>query len=72
VIGLFALVGAAGVIGSPLGGLLADRKGPRATMGVALVGTVVSVGVLTFLDEFLAAMVVGTFFFDMGVQTVQV
>lgn len=72
VIGLFSLVGAAGVIGAPLGGFLVDKKGDRFTMGLALFTVLGNMLILAFLDDYLAALIFGMFFFDMAVQTCQV
>lgn len=72
VIGLFSLIGAAGVIGSPLGGFLVDKKGDKFTMGISLLIVFGNMVILAFLDDYLVALIIGMFFFDMGVQTCQV
>jgi predicted MFS family arabinose efflux permease len=68
VAGSFGLVGAAGAAAAPLVGRLADRYGPRATVGWALLLGFISFLVLGWGGSTLAGLVVGVILLDLGVQ----
>jgi predicted MFS family arabinose efflux permease len=72
VIGLFGLVGAAGVVAANLAGSLADAARARATTvgaGVLLAG---SFGLLWFGRTSLAALIIGIVVLDIGTQGMQI
>jgi predicted MFS family arabinose efflux permease len=69
VAGLFGLVGAAGALGAPLVGRLADRHGARNTLGIALVIVLGSFVWLGLLGKTLLGLVVGVVVLDLGVQS---
>ena len=72
VIGLFGLVGAAGILAANLAGKLADAdRSPASTLvaGVLLVG---SFGLLWFGRRSLAALIVGIVVLDIGTQGMQI
>ena len=58
---LFAFMGLLGFIGSPLGGTLIDRVGPRPVMIVGLVTEAIGVGSLALVHNAWHAMAVATF-----------
>jgi predicted MFS family arabinose efflux permease len=68
VAGSFGLVGAAGAAAAPLVGRLADRHGPRATVGWALLLGFISFGVLGWGGSTLAGLIAGVVLLDLGVQ----
>jgi predicted MFS family arabinose efflux permease len=68
VAGSFGLVGAAGAAAAPLVGRLADRHGPRATVGWALVLGFISFLVLGWGGSTLTGLVAGVILLDLGVQ----
>lgn len=72
VAGLFGLVGAAGALGAPVVGHVADRRGPRDTVMFAL-----AVGALSFLvmgiwGATLTGLIAGVILLDLGVQSAHV
>ena len=69
VAGLFGLFGAVGALGAPLVGRLADRHGPRTTLGVALLIVLASFLWLGLLGKTLVGLVVGVILMDLGVQS---
>jgi predicted MFS family arabinose efflux permease len=69
VAGLFGLVGAVGALGAPLVGRLADRHGPRTTLGVALLIVLGSFVWLGLFGKIFAGLVLGVIFMDLGVQS---
>jgi predicted MFS family arabinose efflux permease len=69
VAGLFGLVGAAGALGAPLVGGLADRHGARTTLGIALLIVLGSFLWLDLLGKTLAGLIVGVVILDLGVQS---
>ena len=69
VAGLFGLVGAVGALGAPLVGRLADRHGPRTTLGVALLIVLGSFIWLGLAGKMIAGLVVGVILMDLGVQS---
>jgi predicted MFS family arabinose efflux permease len=66
--GLFGLVGAAGAAGAPLIGRIADKRGPRVTVGGALVLGLVSFLVLAAFGHNLTGLIVGVVLMDLAVQ----
>ncbi|HEV2676487.1 MAG TPA: MFS transporter [Aliidongia sp.] len=70
--GLFGLVGIAGALAAPLAGRLADRGGPRRTVGFAILVTLLSFAVFAFAGRWLAGLVAGVLLLDLGVQGAQV
>jgi predicted MFS family arabinose efflux permease len=72
VIGLFGLVGAAGVLAANLAGKLADADRARASTIVAGVLLVGSFGLLWFGRTSLAALLIGILVLDVGTQGMQI
>lgn len=68
VAGLFGLVGAAGAIGAPVIGRLADRYGARANVLIALIVTLLSFLVMYLFGTHLTGLVIGVILLDLGVQ----
>ncbi|MGA2810396.1 MAG: MFS transporter [Candidatus Acidiferrum sp.] len=68
VAGLFGLVGAVGALGAPLVGRLADRHGPRTTLGAALLIVLSSYIWLGLTGKMFAGLVFAVIFMDLGVQ----
>ncbi len=58
---LFAFMGLLGFIGSPIGGTLIDRIGPRPVMIVGLTAEAIGVGSLAFVQNAWHALAVATF-----------
>jgi predicted MFS family arabinose efflux permease len=69
VAGLFGLFGAVGALGAPLVGRLADRHGPRTTLGVALLIVLASFLWLGLFGKIFTGLVLGVIFMDLGVQS---
>ena len=72
VIGLFGLVGAAGVLAANLAGKLADSSRVGATTVVAGMAVVASFGVLWAGRTSVAALIVGIIVLDIGTQGMQI
>jgi len=72
VIGLFGLVGAAGVLAANLAGKLADADRAKASTIVAGVLLVGSFGLLWFGRTSLAALLIGILVLDVGTQGMQI
>ena len=72
VAGLFGLAGAAGVMAAPIAGRLADQRGPRLTIGAAMVVMLVSYGVLAAFGYQLWGLILGVILLDLGVQSNQI
>ena len=66
--GLFGLVGIAGALVAPLAGRLADRGGPRRTVGYAIVTTLLAYAVFAAAGQTIAGLVAGVLLLDIGVQ----
>lgn len=72
VAGSFGLVGAAGaLIASPVG-KLADRRGPRATLTMALGVLTAGYGILWIFGYKFAGLIVGVIVLDIGQQSMQI
>jgi predicted MFS family arabinose efflux permease len=69
VAGLFGLVGAAGALCAPLVGRFADKRGPRFTVLLALLTTLVSFFVLGAFGKLMAGLILGVILLDVGVQS---
>jgi len=66
--GLFGLIGAGGAAGAPLFGRLADRRGPRFAVGLAMLSVLLSFGLMWVAGKILAGLIVGVLLMDMGTQ----
>jgi len=66
--GLFGLVGAGGAAGAPLFGRVADRRGPRFAVGLALLSVLFSFALMWVAGKILAGLIVGVLLMDMGTQ----
>eukprot|EP01112_Ceratiomyxa_fruticulosa_P004184 TRINITY_DN1458_c0_g1_i3.p1 TRINITY_DN1458_c0_g1~~TRINITY_DN1458_c0_g1_i3.p1 ORF type:complete len:430 (+),score=63.04 TRINITY_DN1458_c0_g1_i3:156-1445(+) len=71
-IGLFGLIGLAGVIVSPIAGLLTKRIGPYFVTGISIVSVIGSWFVILFAQNSLVGIVCSIFLMDLGTQAVQV
>jgi predicted MFS family arabinose efflux permease len=69
VAGLFGLVGAAGALCAPLVGRVADRRGPRFTILLALFTTLASFLLLGVFGKVMAGLIAGVLLLDVGVQS---
>jgi len=72
VAGLFGLVGVVGAGAAPLMGRIADRRGPRATLGTGLLILLVSYLVFWRFGYQLWGLVIGVILMDFGVQAAHV
>jgi predicted MFS family arabinose efflux permease len=70
--GLFGLVGVVGAGAAPLVGRVADRRGPRFTLGLALTVLLASYGVFALLGARLWGLTLGVILLDFGVQSAHV
>ena len=68
VAGLFALVGITGSAAAPIVGLLADKRGSRLTVGLAIAITTVAYGVFWLWGYKLWGLAAGAILLDLGVQ----
>ncbi len=69
--GLFGLVGVAGIMGAPLAGRFADRRGPYGVLGLSL-GLVAASFVLFAAWPTLVGLVIGVVLVDLGAQAAMV
>ena len=69
VAGLFGLVGAVGAAGAPLVGRMADRHGPRWTLGLSVLITFLSFVWLAILGRTMIGLIVGVVVLDLGIQS---
>jgi predicted MFS family arabinose efflux permease len=72
VAGLFGVVGVAGALAAPIVGRIADRRGPRATMGVAFLVALASFGAFSALRNRLWGIALGILLLDVGWQAAHV
>ncbi|CAM3830527.1 MFS transporter [Cohnella lubricantis] len=70
--GLFGLIGAAGALGAPLVGRLADRIRPSLIIGALIVLNLLSYILFGTLGGYQAALITGVILMDLGVQGTQV
>lgn len=70
--GLFGLIGAAGALGAPLVGRLADRVRPSRIIGALLLLNLLSFLLFGAFGGYLAALIAGVVLMDLGVQGTQV
>jgi predicted MFS family arabinose efflux permease len=68
VAGLFGLIGVAGALGAAAVGRIADRKGPRFTVGIGIVITLTSYLVFWLAGASLTGLILGVILLDLGVQ----
>jgi predicted MFS family arabinose efflux permease len=66
--GLFGLVGVAGALAAAAVGRVADRKGPRFTVGIGIAITVASYVVFSLTGSTIIGLVAGVILLDLGVQ----
>ena len=66
--GLFGLVGIAGALAAPLAGRLADRGGPRRTVGVAIIVAFLAYALFAAAGQSLWGLIAGVLLLDLGVQ----
>jgi len=69
--GLFGLIGLAGALCAPWAGRLSDWKGSAFTVAMALVASLAGFGVM-WIWLTIPGLVIGVFFMDLGVQSIQV
>jgi predicted MFS family arabinose efflux permease len=67
--GMFGLVGALGALSAPAIGHIADRRGPRFTIGIGLWLTFFSFLFMGVFGKHLAGLILGVTFMDVGVQS---
>ena len=72
VAGAFGLIGLVGAAAAPLAGRIADKRDPRRTVGVAIVGNCVAWIVLWLAGHTLAGLAVGVLLLDAATQAAQV
>ncbi len=68
VAGLFGLIGAAGAAAAPLVGRLADRRGPRSTIGMSLWITIAAYLLFWIIPNSMTGLITGVILMDLGVQ----
>jgi predicted MFS family arabinose efflux permease len=66
--GLFGLVGVAGALAAAAVGRVADRQGPRVTVGIGIAITVASYAVFWLTGATIVGLVAGVILLDLGVQ----
>src|SRR4051812_1125709 len=72
VAGAFGLVGIVGASAAPLVGRLADKRTPRATVGLGLLIVALSFGLFAVAGATIAGLVVGVILLDAGMQAIGV
>ncbi|WP_026736010.1 MFS transporter [Fischerella sp. PCC 9605] len=70
--GLFGIVGAAGAYVAPWAGILADRRGPRAVISLAIALIAVAFVVFGLSGASISGLVIGVIVLDIGLQMAQV
>lgn len=68
VAGLFGLVGVVGAAAAPIAGRIADKKGPRLTVGLAIVTITLSYLCFFLIGNQLWGLIAGVILLDLGVQ----
>ncbi|KAJ3151933.1 hypothetical protein HDU89_001574 [Geranomyces variabilis] len=71
-VGLFGLVGIAGIMAAPLAGHIGDVQGPYIVVTLGLLLLAASLVIMIIWGSSIAAIVVGGFVLDLGLQMVQV
>ena len=71
-IGLFGLIGTAGVLAAPLAGRLADERGPIFGIGASLILMVISHCILYAFGAQLPGLIAGIILLDLAAHTSQV
>ncbi len=66
--GLFGLIGVAGALAASLAGRLADRRGPRFTVGGGILVTLLAYVVFALTGQHLWGLIAGVTLLDLGVQ----
>ncbi|MDB4882299.1 MAG: transporter [Gemmatimonadetes bacterium] len=72
VAGAFGLIGLAGAAAAPLAGRIADKRNPRKTVGISLLGNIAAWIVLLFFGHTLAGIALGVLLLDAATQVAQV
>jgi len=70
--GLFGLIGVAGALAASFVGRIADRKGPRFTVGIGIATTVASYAVFWITGSTIWGLIAGVILLDLGVQAAHV
>ena len=70
--GMFGLAGAVGAAGAPTFGHIADKRGPRFTIRIALWLTVASFILMGFIGKYLVGLIVTVILMDLGIQIAHV
>ncbi|HEY2064317.1 MAG TPA: MFS transporter, partial [Gemmatimonadaceae bacterium] len=70
--GAFGLLGIVGAATAPIAGRLADKRSPRATVGLGLLANIVAWVVLAVAGHTLAGIAAGVLLLDAGTQAAQV
>lgn len=72
VVGLFGLVGIAGVFGAPIIGVIADKRGPYFMIGVGISIVFSAFVIMAVWSSILIALIAGVFLLDFGIQAAQI
>jgi predicted MFS family arabinose efflux permease len=70
--GLFGLIGVAGALAASYVGRIADRRGPRFTVGIGIAITVLSYLIFWLTGATIAGLIAGVIILDLGVQAAHV
>lgn len=71
-IGLFGIAGAAGVLGAPIAGKMADKQSPYIGINFGIILVFVSFVLMYLIPTSLIVLAVGAVVFDLGLQIAQV